>query len=133
VNFRFALCALALALAGATGCVFQVPSYRPMPATPEAFNAERAPSVRVTRGDRSRLTLDAAVLVGDSLVGQASAQTAYGARKRLAVAVTDIRALEVRRTNWPATIAVTGVATAAAVLVAKKVLNSPTAGGWTWR
>ncbi len=70
--------------------------------------------VRVTRADGQRTVLSAPRIVGESLVGMTEA---HGSRSTAAVALADIRSLEVRRVNAATTVAlVAGAGVTAAVI-----------------
>lgn len=96
---RLALCAVALALT--SGCI--VHKYRPLALTPEAWAAELPGVVRVTLADGSRVTLDRAELVGDTVRG---VQDSAGNKTAMGLATRDVRRLEARRINWPASVGV---------------------------
>jgi len=78
--------------------------------TPAPSSSERLPNpVRVTRTDQSVLTLNDAAVSGDSIVGYAG-----GDRVRTAVALSDVRTMQAKKTDFLATVGLTTALTLAA-------------------
>jgi len=89
---RLRLCALVLVGTAATGCVSFRAASGPLQAT-----LARPQTVRVTRASGARIVLDAARLMGDSLIGE----DPWGPRSGAwAVALADVRRVEVHRFDW---------------------------------
>jgi hypothetical protein len=113
--------ALPLLLAvAAPGCV----TWNPQP-TPEPSSRERLPDpVRVTRSDAGTVLLFDAALAGDSIVGFTGGGSASG--QRVAVAMSDVRRLEARKTNAAGT---AGLVAAAALALGVVIFALGSSGG----
>jgi hypothetical protein len=75
-------------------------SWRVQPVEPAAFVREHGPNqVRITRSDRSTIVLHQPAVVGDSIGVLVRVDTAGVPDPRAAVALSDIRAIAVRRTD----------------------------------
>lgn len=88
---------------------------------PEPSSSRRLPDpVLLTRHDQSRLTLDDAVVSGDSIVGYAGKD-----RLRIAVPLADVQTMQGQKTNFFATVGLTTAVTLAVVgLAVVYVLSS---------
>ena len=110
---------LLVALA-APGCVTYT-SHR----VPEPSSRERLPNpVRVTRSDASTVLLFDAAMAADSVVGYTGGGSASG--QRVAVARSDVRMLEARKTNAAGT---AGLVAAAALAAAVVIFALGSSGG----
>lgn len=92
---------LAALLVSATGCYHYAAQYRPLS---DAL-ASPQDKVRVTLADSTQRILYSARVVGDSLIGWSAPPTSGGQANRVALAIADVRNVEVHRMNVAGTVA----------------------------
>jgi orotate phosphoribosyltransferase-like protein len=105
---------VAALLVGAAGCYHYTPQYRPLA---DAL-ASPQDEVRVTLADSTELVLHSARAVGDSLIGWRASPTPGVPMDRVALAIADVRRVEVHRLNVAATVGVAFVGALAVATVA---------------
>jgi len=74
--------------------------WQPLPPNPaEAISEKQPEQVRVTRTDGSKLQLRYPRVMEDSLFGTAAGEEAQGDTTRVAIPLSDVQSVEVKRTN----------------------------------
>lgn len=93
--------AVAALLVSVAGCYHYAAQYRPLA---DAL-ASPQDEVRVTLADSTQLVLHSARAVGDSVIGWSAPPAKGGQADRVAVAIADVRYVEVYRMNVAGTVA----------------------------
>ena len=106
-------------------------SWKTQPVSPEQVVAQKPDQVRVTLASGSRILVVQPTIAGDSLIGvpPVGSDSALSAQ-RLAVALSDVRSVEVQRVNAGKTaLLIGGVGVTALVVIAAATYDGPFKGG----
>lgn len=101
-------------------------SWKTQPVSPDQVVARNPDQVRVTLASGSRIVVTHPTIVGDSLIGAPAGSDSTPSAERLAVALSDVRSVEVQRVNAGKTaLLIGGVGLTALVVIAAATWDGP--------